>query len=70
MCWNLLTSTGHTTSKYLYTDVVDPGERIPLPQVLRFKWLNSDIVILKSNCKQKVKSLLFTSGALLGKKIW
>ncbi|CAH3115461.1 unnamed protein product [Porites lobata] len=27
MCWNLLTSTGHTTSKYLYAgDVVGPGD--------------------------------------------
>ena len=61
MCWNLLTSTGHTTSKYLYTgDVVGPGERIPLPQVFRIRWFNSDIVILKSNCKQTVKCLLFT----------
>ena len=61
MCWNLLTSTGHTTSKYLYAgDVVGPGEWIPLPQVFRIRWFNSNIVILISNCKQKVKCLLFT----------
>ena len=61
MCWNLLTSTGHTTSNYLYAgDVVGPGEWIPLPQVFRIRWFNSNIVILISNCKQKVKCLLFT----------
>ena len=31
MCWNLLTSTGQTTSKYLYArDTVGPGKPILL----------------------------------------
>ena len=48
MCWNLLTSAGQTTSKYLYAgDAVGPGKQICLFFISLFK---SDLRGLNVHC--------------------